>query len=149
MNETIVSKLTSLLRVSIGLGLVAHSVYFQADLISLTSVADSYNANGLPTLLAYLVFAAQAIGGMLLIANLHTRRAAITMIPVAVLAATMLSGTNGAASYALIIAAALLAKFVSDAQQVSVPRPQLTQCVGNVHGIIKTQDESGNMPHAA
>ena len=86
---------------------------------------------------------------MLLNANLHTRRAAITMIPVALLAATMLSGTNGTASYALIIAAALLAKFVSDAQNTRAARPQLTQCVGNVHGIIKTQDESDNMPHAA
>ena len=148
MNESIVAKLTTLLRVSIGAGLVAHSVYFQAHLISLNEVAQSYSASGLPTLLAYLVFVAEAIGGMLLIAGLHTRRAAIAMIPVTVVAATMLSGASGGVSYALIFAAALLARFVG-VSKASAQRPQLTKCVGDVHSVIKAPDGSDNMPHAA
>ncbi|MGD8350740.1 MAG: DoxX family protein, partial [Gammaproteobacteria bacterium] len=71
-----------LLRVSLGVMFLAHSVYLKAVVFTLPGTARFFESIGLPGLLAYAVFAAEAIGGVLLIAGYRSREVAILLIPI-------------------------------------------------------------------
>ena len=82
-----------LLRVALGTLFVAHALlkYF---VFTLPGTAAFFTSIGLPGVLGYVVFAAELIGGVLLIAGVATRTVAIALIPV-LLGATWAHAGNG------------------------------------------------------
>ncbi len=83
-----------LLRVSLGLMFIAHSVLLKLVVFSLPGTAQYFGSLGLPPALAYLVFAAEAVGGLALILGIQTRWVAAALIPV-LLGATWVHAGNG------------------------------------------------------
>ena len=82
-----------LLRVALGTLFVAHALlkYF---VFTLPGTAAFFTSIGLPGVLGYVVFAAELVGGVLLIAGVATRTVAIALIPV-LLGATWAHSGNG------------------------------------------------------
>jgi putative oxidoreductase len=73
-----------LLRVGLGVVYIAHSVYLKLMVFTLPGTAQFFESLGLPGVFAYLVFAAEAVGGLALILGVGTRWVAAALIPVAV-----------------------------------------------------------------
>ena len=71
-----------LLRISLGVVLVAHSLYLKLTVFTLAGTAQFFSSIGLPSALAYGVFAVEAIAGIALILGFHSRIAAVAVIPV-------------------------------------------------------------------
>lgn len=72
----------ALLRISLGLMFIAHSVVLKYFTYTLPGTAAFFESIGLPGALAYLVFAMEAVGGVLLVIGVGTRYAAAALIPV-------------------------------------------------------------------
>jgi putative oxidoreductase len=72
----------ALLRVSLGVMFLAHSVVLKLFTFGLAGTAGYFASIGLPASLAYVVFAAEAIGGALLLANVATAWVSLALIPV-------------------------------------------------------------------
>jgi putative oxidoreductase len=72
----------ALLRISLGVMFLAHSVVLKLFTFGLAGTAGYFASIGLPASLAYVVFAAEAIGGALLIANVATAWVSLALIPV-------------------------------------------------------------------
>jgi putative oxidoreductase len=72
----------TLLRVSLGLMFIAHSVVLKYFIYTLGGTADYFESIGLPAVLAYLVFALEAVGGMLLVLGIQTRIVALALLPI-------------------------------------------------------------------
>lgn len=70
------------LRVTLGIMFLAHSVYLKAVVFTLPGTAQFFQSIGLPGPLAYVVFAAEAVGGVLLILGWRTRLVAAALVPV-------------------------------------------------------------------
>jgi putative oxidoreductase len=70
------------LRIAVGLMFIAHSVVLKYFTFTLAGTAQYFASIGLPGFLAYVVFAAEAVGGVLLILNVRTRWVAAALIPV-------------------------------------------------------------------
>ena len=70
------------MRVSLGLMFLAHSIVLKWLTYTLTGTAQYFASIGLPESLAYVVFAAEAIGGVLLVLGVQTRWVALALIPV-------------------------------------------------------------------
>ena len=70
------------LRVSLGSMFVAHSVILKLMVFGLPGTAKFFESLGLPGFLAYATFAAEAVGGILLILGVQTRLVALALIPV-------------------------------------------------------------------
>lgn len=83
-----------LLRVGLGVMFLAHGLWLKAFVFGLPGTAAFFASIGLPGPLAYLVFAAETAGGVLLILGLHTRRVALALLPV-LLGATWVHWSNG------------------------------------------------------
>ncbi|VUD41860.1 Putative oxidoreductase CatD [Thalassocella blandensis] len=73
---------TFILRIALGLVLLAHSVYLKLFVFTLPGTAQFFGSLGLPEFLAYVVFAAEAIGGIALIIGFKTNLVALALIPV-------------------------------------------------------------------
>jgi putative oxidoreductase len=71
-----------LLRVSLGVMFLAHSVVLKLYTFGLAGTAGYFESIGLPGALAYVVFAAEAAGGVLLIANVATGWVSLPLVPV-------------------------------------------------------------------
>jgi putative oxidoreductase len=71
-----------LLRISLGVMFIAHSLWLKLFVFTLPGTAQFFGSIGLPPGLAYLVFAAEAIGGVALILGIATRVAALALVPV-------------------------------------------------------------------
>ena len=84
----------ALLRVSLGVMLIAHSVVLKYFTYTLAGTAQFFESNGLPGALAYLVFWAEAIAGALLVLGIRTRAAAAAIVPVLIGATWVHSGTG-------------------------------------------------------
>lgn len=84
----------ALLRISFGLMLIAHSIVLKYFTYTLPGTAQFFESIGLPGALAYVVFWAEAIGGVLLVLGIRTREAAAAMIPI-LLGATWVHAGNG------------------------------------------------------
>jgi putative oxidoreductase len=82
------------LRVALGLMFIAHGVILKYFTFTLAGTAQFFESIGLPGPLAYAVFAAEAVGGVLLVLGIQTRWVAAGLIPVLVGAAWAHSG-NG------------------------------------------------------
>ena len=72
----------TLLRVSLGLMFLAHSVVLKFFMYTLGGTAEFFESIGLPALLAYLVFALEAVGGVLLVLGIQTRIVALALLPI-------------------------------------------------------------------
>lgn len=72
----------ALLRISLGVMYLTHSVVLKLFTFGLAGTAGYFESIGLPGALAYAVFAAEAIGGVLLLANVATRWVALGLLPV-------------------------------------------------------------------
>lgn len=72
----------ALLRISLGLMFIAHGLILKFFTFTLAGTAQYFASIGLPGVLAYVVFAAETIGGVLLVINYRTRWVALGLIPV-------------------------------------------------------------------
>ena len=83
----------TLLRVSLGTMFIAHALlkYF---VFTLPGTAMFFESLGLPGVLGYATFAAELVGGVLLILGLRTRAVALALVPV-LLGATWAHAGNG------------------------------------------------------
>ncbi len=72
----------TLLRVSLGVMFLAHSVVLKLMVFTLPGTAGFFQSLGLPGFSAYLVFAVEAIAGVLLILGVQTRWVALATLPV-------------------------------------------------------------------
>jgi putative oxidoreductase len=82
-----------LLRLSLGTMFIAHALlkYF---VFTLPGTAQFFGSLGLPGVLGYAVFAAELVGGLLLILGVQTRAVALALVPV-LLGATWVHAGNG------------------------------------------------------
>ena len=108
----------TLLRVSLGIMFIAHSVILKYFTFTLAGTAQYFASIGLPSSLAYVVFALEAIGGVLLVIGIRTRWVALALVPVLVGATWahigngwVFSNANGGWEYPLFLAAAAAAQF--------------------------------------
>jgi putative oxidoreductase len=82
------------LRVSLGLMYIAHSLVLKHFTFTLPGTAQFFESLGLPGALAYLTFWAELLGGLALVAGIGTRWVASALIPV-LLGATWVHAGNG------------------------------------------------------
>ncbi len=76
------AKGAALLRVTLAVMFLAHSVVLKLFTFGLAGTAGYFASIGLPASLAYVVFAAEAVGGALLLANVATAWVSLALIPV-------------------------------------------------------------------
>jgi len=81
------------LRLSLGAMFVAHAL-LKLVVFTLPGTAQFFQSMGLPGPLAYAVFAAELVGGLLLIAGVGTRAVSAALVPV-LLGATWAHAGNG------------------------------------------------------
>jgi len=72
----------ALLRVTLGVMYLAHSVVLKGFTYTLAGTAKFFESIGLPGPLAYVVFAMEAVGGLLLILGVKTRWVAAALLPI-------------------------------------------------------------------
>lgn len=77
----------TLLRVALGIMFIAHSVVLKYFTFTLAGTAQYFASIGLPSFLAYVVFALEAVGGVLLVLGIRTRWVALGLVPVLIGAA--------------------------------------------------------------
>lgn len=73
----------TLLRVGLGVVYLAHGFYLKLFVFTLPGTSQFFESIGLPGPLAYLVFAAETLGGLALILGYRTRQVALALLPVA------------------------------------------------------------------
>jgi len=100
----------ALLRVSLGLMFIAHSVVLKYFTFGLAGTAQFFEQIGLPGFLAYVVFGMEAVGGVLLVLGVRTREVAAALLPVLAGAlwvhsanGWVFSGANGGWEYPLYL----------------------------------------------
>lgn len=71
-----------LLRIALGAMFIAHSVLLKFYVFTLPGTAKFFEGIGLPGWLAYAVFFAEAIGGVLLILGVQARWVALLLFPI-------------------------------------------------------------------
>jgi putative oxidoreductase len=98
------------LRISLGLMFLAHSVILKYFTFTLAGTAQYFASIGLPSGLAYIVFALEAVGGLLLVLGIQTRWVALGLVPVLIGAlwahignGWVFSGANGGWEYPLFL----------------------------------------------
>ena len=84
----------ALLRISLGVMLIAHSVVLKYFTFTLPGTAGYFESLGLPGFLAYVVFGMEAVGGILLVLGVRTREVAAALIPILV-GALLVHAGNG------------------------------------------------------
>jgi putative oxidoreductase len=122
-----------LLRVTLGVMYVTHSVVLKGFIFGLPGTAQYFESIGLPGFLAYAVFAAEALGGVALIAGFATRAVSLALAPILAGALWVHAGNGWVFSNAgggweyplfLIIASLVLALLPERAAaRVSAPAP--------------------------
>lgn len=70
------------LRVSLGVMFIAHSLILKYFIYSLPGTAQFFQSLGLPAALAYLTFWAELAGGVLLVAGIASRWVALALVPI-------------------------------------------------------------------
>jgi putative oxidoreductase len=84
----------TILRVALGIVLMAHSLYLKMIVFTLAGTAQFFASIGLPEILAYIVFFVEATAGFALLLGFKTRFFAALVIPI-LLGATWVHATNG------------------------------------------------------
>ena len=72
----------ALLRISLGVMFIAHSVMLKYFTYGLAGTAQFFESIGLPGFLAYVVFGMEAVGGILLVLGVRTREVSAALVPV-------------------------------------------------------------------
>ena len=110
---------TFLLRVALGLMFIAHSWLLKLFVFTLPGTAKFFGSIGLPEWLAYVVFAAEAIGGILLVLGVQARWVALSLAPILAGATWahwgngwMFGFTNGGWEYPLYLTLLAIAQFM-------------------------------------
>lgn len=85
---------TFILRVALGVMFIAHSLWLKLFIFTLAGTAAYFESIGLPAGFAYAVFAAEAVGGIMLVLGIQTRWVALALAPV-LLGATWAHWGNG------------------------------------------------------
>jgi putative oxidoreductase len=84
-----------ILRIGLGLMYLAHSVVLKLGTLGLHRTAQFFVTVGLPGWLAYLTFAAEAIGGVLLLLGVGSRWVALSLLPALAGAIIWVHAANG------------------------------------------------------
>lgn len=83
MTQTALNEIAAfLLRVALGIMFLAHSLLLKLFVFTLPGTAQFFVTIGLPGWLAYVIFTAEAIAGVLLVLGVQTRWVALAMVPV-------------------------------------------------------------------
>ena len=82
------------MRVALGAMFIAHSLWLKVFVFTMPGTVQFFESLGLPGAAAYLVLAAEGIGGILLILGVGSRWAALALVPV-LLGATWVHSGNG------------------------------------------------------
>ncbi|MFD2206128.1 DoxX family protein [Kiloniella antarctica] len=85
---------TFVLRVALGIMYLAHGVILKFFIFGLAGTAAFFESIGLPGWMAYAVFAAELIGGLMLVLGIQARWVALVLLPV-LFGATWLHAGNG------------------------------------------------------
>lgn len=85
----------TLLRFSLGVMFLAHSVLLKLMTFTLPGTAAFFEGVGLPGWLAYATFAAEALGGVALILGVQTRWVALALSPILLGAVLFVHGGKG------------------------------------------------------
>lgn len=85
----------TLLRVSLGVMYLAHGVLLKLLTFGLAGTAGYFETIGLPGWLAYVTFAAEAVGGVLLVLGIQARWVALALTPALLGAIIWAHGGNG------------------------------------------------------
>ena len=83
-----------LLRLALGIMFLSHSLVLKLYVFTLAGNAQFFASIGLPAALGYVVFAAEAIGGVLLILGVQSRWVALALLPI-LLGAVWVHAPNG------------------------------------------------------
>jgi putative oxidoreductase len=94
-SETLAAYGVTLLRVSLGFMYLAHSVVLKFFTFGLAGTAGYFESIGLPGWLAYATFAAEAVGGVMLVLGIYSRWVALALIPTLLGAIIWAHGPNG------------------------------------------------------
>ena len=94
MNTSTAPYGTFLLRVSLGVMFIAHGLILKYFTFTLGGTAQFFESIGYPGFLAYVVFAAETLGGIALILGLQTRLVSFALIPI-LIGAMMVHIPNG------------------------------------------------------
>lgn len=121
----------ALLRVSLGLMFIAHSVLLKHFTYTLAGTAQFFESIGLPGPLAYVVFWMEAIGGVLLVLGVQTRVVAAALVPI-LLGATwthagngwVFSAANGGWEYPLYLSVLAIAQVLLGEGAYALSRPR-------------------------
>jgi putative oxidoreductase len=73
---------TFLLRVALGVMFIAHSLLLKLFVFTLPGTAKFFGSIGLPGWFAYVIFAAEAIGGIMLVLGIQARWVALALAPI-------------------------------------------------------------------
>ncbi len=73
---------TFLLRLALGIMLIAHSWLLKLFVFTLPGTANFFQSLGLPSWSAYAVFAIEAVAGILLVLGIQSRWVALTVVPI-------------------------------------------------------------------
>jgi len=122
------------LRVSLGLMYIAHSLVLKHFTFTLPGTAQFFESLGLPGMLAYLTFWAELIGGLALVAGIGTRAVALGLVPVLAGATWVHAGNgwvfsaaNGGWEYpAFLIAASIVLALLGSGRYALEPKHSLT-----------------------
>lgn len=82
------------LRIALGLMFLAHSVLLKLAVFGLPATARFFESVGLPGPLAYPVFAAEVVGGLMLVLGIQARWVALALSPI-LLGALWVHAGNG------------------------------------------------------
>jgi putative oxidoreductase len=83
----------ALLRISLGIMFIAHALLKYA-VFTLPGTVKFFESLGLPGPFAYVTFAAELVGGLLILGGVHARWVALALVPV-LLGATWVHAGNG------------------------------------------------------
>ncbi len=72
----------ALMRVALGAMFIAHSLYLKLFIFTLPGTAAFFQSIGLPGPFAYVIFAAEAVGGIMLVLGIQARWVALALAPV-------------------------------------------------------------------
>ncbi len=119
------------LRVSLGVMYVAHSLILKYFVFTLPGTAQFFASLGLPPFLAYAVFWAELIGGLALILGVWPRAVALALVPVLLGAlwthagnGWVFSAANGGWEYPLfLIVASFVQALIGDGVYALAPTP--------------------------
>ena len=84
----------ALLRISLGVMYLTHSIVLKVFTFGFAGTAGYFASLGLPSVTAYVVITAEAVGGILLLANIRTGWVALALLPV-LLGALWVHSGNG------------------------------------------------------